>query len=77
VCHTGEISNGQKLVSPIKAFGSPVGDIIQRRTYVSQQSLLDATQPTGRRYYWKSEYLPALEPNVPGSIITHAKIEAG
>ena len=23
-----------------------------------QQSLLDATQPKGRRYYWKSEYLP-------------------
>ena len=30
--------------------------------YVSQQALLDATQPKGRRYYWKSEYLRSFEP---------------
>ena len=29
VCHTGAIKEGEKLVAPIKAFGSPVGDIIQ------------------------------------------------
>jgi hypothetical protein len=37
----------------------PIGAVLPRRTYVQMQSLLDATQPTGRRYYWKSEYLPA------------------
>ena len=36
---------------------TPAGDILQRRSYVSQQMLLDATQPAGRRYYWKSEYI--------------------
>ena len=30
--------------------------MVQRRSYVSQQTLLDATQPKGRRYYWKSDY---------------------
>jgi FAD/FMN-containing dehydrogenase len=73
VCHTGEISDGEKLVAPIKAFGTPVGDIVQRRTYVSQQSLLDATQPKGRRYYWKSEYLPKLEPELLAKTIRHAE----
>ncbi len=72
VCHTGTIERGEKLVAPIKAFGSPVGDIIQRRPYVSQQSLLDATQPKGRRYYWKSEYLPGLEPALLSKTIRHA-----
>jgi FAD/FMN-containing dehydrogenase len=72
VCYTGEVSEGEKVVAPIKAFGSPVGDIIQRRTYVSQQSLLDATQPKGRRYYWKSEYLPRLEPEMLAKLIEHA-----
>ena len=60
VCHTGPLEEGAELVRPIKGFGSPVGDVVQRRSYVSQQSLLDATQPKGRRYYWKSEYLPAI-----------------
>ncbi len=72
VCHTGSLAEGEKIVAPIKAFGTPVGDIIQRRPYVSQQSLLDATQPKGRRYYWKSEYLPGLEPNLLATTIRHA-----
>jgi len=72
VCHTGRLTDGEKLVAPIKAFGTPVGDIVQRRPYVSQQSLLDATQPKGRRYYWKSEYLPRLEPELLTKVIEHA-----
>ncbi len=39
----------------------------------SQQSLLDATQPKGRRYYWKSEYLPRLEPDLLANTISHAE----
>jgi FAD/FMN-containing dehydrogenase len=73
VCHTGSISEGENQVAPIKAFSSPVGDIIERRSYVSQQSLIDATQPKGRRYYWKSEYLSKLEPEMLAKVIEHAK----
>jgi hypothetical protein len=39
---------------------------------VSQQSILDPTQPKGRRYYWKSEYLPAVEPELLAKAIEHA-----
>jgi FAD/FMN-containing dehydrogenase len=60
-CHIGPAEEGAKQLAPIKRHGSPVVDIIQPRPYVSQQSLLDATQPKGRRYYWKSEYLATLD----------------
>jgi FAD/FMN-containing dehydrogenase len=60
-CHTGNPDDGEKAVAPIKSFGTSIGDVLQRRTYVQMQSLLDATQPKGRRYYWKSEYLPRVE----------------
>ncbi len=72
VCYSGSLEEGQKLVAPIKAFGSPVGDIVQKRPYITQQSLLDATQPKGRRYYWKSEYLPKLEPELLTKVMEHA-----
>lgn len=72
VCHTGPIEDGEKQVAPVKAFGSPVGDVILRRPYVSQQALLDGTQPKGRRYYWKSEYLSSLEPEMLAKAIEHA-----
>jgi hypothetical protein len=46
---------------------------VQKRTYVSQQALLDATQPKGRRYYWKSEYLSALDPEFLHLAVEHAR----
>ena len=73
VCHSGSLEEGEKLVAPIKAFGKPVGDVIQPRPYVTQQSLIDATAPKGRRYYWKSEYLPRLEPGMLNKVIAHAE----
>lgn len=72
VCHSGSPDEAEKQLATIKGFGSPVGDIVQRRTYVSQQSILDATQPKGRRNYWKSEYLPGIEPGMLAKIIEHA-----
>jgi FAD/FMN-containing dehydrogenase len=72
VCYTGPIDEGQRLLAPLKALGSTVGDIVQKRTYVSQQSLLDATQPKGRRYYWKSEYLRGHDPELLSAAAQHA-----
>jgi len=71
-CHTGDLADAERQLAPIKAFGKPVGDILQRRPYVTQQSLLDATQPRGRRYYWKSEYLPRIEGDLLAKVMEHA-----
>jgi FAD/FMN-containing dehydrogenase len=71
-CHSGDPAEGERLVAPLKAFGTPVGDVLVRRPYVQLQSLLDATQPKGRRYYWKSEYLPRIEPALCQRVIGHA-----
>ncbi len=72
VCDSGSAGEAKKRITPIKAFGSPVGDVVQPRSYLSQQSLLDATQPNGRRYYWKSEYLPGHEPEMLAAAVEHA-----
>jgi FAD/FMN-containing dehydrogenase len=64
ICHTGPFDQGERHVATLRALGGMVGDVVQRRPYTTQQSLLDATQPRGRRYYWKSEYLPRLEPEL-------------
>jgi len=71
-CYSGKLEDGEKLVAPLKALGRPVGDLLQRRPYVSLQNLLDATQPKGRRYYWKSEYLPGIEPDLLAKQREHA-----
>ena len=72
VCYSGPLADAERWIAPIKAFGAPVGDVVQKRSYLSQQMLLDATQPKGRRYYWKSEYLRTLDPGVTARAIEHA-----
>jgi FAD/FMN-containing dehydrogenase len=71
-CHSGDPEAGAKAVAPIKSFGQPIGDMLVRRPYAQMQSLLDATQPKGRRYYWKSEYLPGIERDLCARAIEHA-----
>jgi FAD/FMN-containing dehydrogenase len=61
LCHSGPVEQAEADIAAILGHGSPVGNVVQRRPYVTQQNLLDATQPNGRRYYWKAEYLPGLE----------------
>lgn len=73
VCHTGPVEEGERWAAQLKSLGSPVGDVLQRRPYLTQQSLIDATQPHGRRYYWKSEYLPGHEPEMLEQAIAHAE----
>lgn len=70
--YSGNPDEGEKIVAPIKSFGKPVGDVLVRRPYSQMQSLLDATQPKGRRYYWKSEYLAKVEPDLCKRFIEHA-----
>ena len=71
-CYSGKPEDGEKAVAPIKSFGNPIGDVLVRRPYIQMQSLLDATQPKGRRNYWKSEYLPRVEPSLCEKLIDHA-----
>ena len=71
-CHSGSIEDGDEAVAPFRAIGGSVGNVLTRRSYVSQQSLLDATQPKGRRYYWKSDYVSSFQPD----LLTAARVDA-
>ena len=72
VCDTGPIAEAEQRVAPLKAFGKPIGDVVVRRPYAQQQTLLDAANPKGRRYYWKSEYLPSLGADLAATVMAHA-----
>ncbi|MDP1899313.1 MAG: FAD-binding oxidoreductase [Rubrivivax sp.] len=61
VCHSGKVEDGEALLAPLRKLGRPVADTVMRRPYAQMQSLLDATQPKGRRYYWKSHYLAGID----------------
>jgi FAD/FMN-containing dehydrogenase len=60
VNHTGEEHEAEADLAAIRSFGEPWADLIQRKEYAAQQAMLDATQPKGMHYYWKSEFVPGL-----------------
>lgn len=74
VCDTdGDIDAALRRVAPIKALGAMcVGDTVQRRSYVSMQSLIDATQPPNRRYFWKSGFVETISPQLTQTMSEHA-----
>jgi FAD/FMN-containing dehydrogenase len=63
-CHTGDASQAETDLAPIRGFRNPVADVISRKPYIEQQSMFDATQPKGMHQYWKSEFLPSLSDDV-------------
>jgi FAD/FMN-containing dehydrogenase len=72
VCYSGPVNEGEELVAPIKRFGQPLADTIGPKPFAAHQQFLDAGQPFGRRYYWKSDYFDALPEAADGTIIAHA-----
>lgn len=53
-CWIGDVDEGEKVLRPLRAFGSPVADAIQYKPYLAHQAMLDPSFVPGRWYYFKS-----------------------
>ncbi|MET4797904.1 FAD-binding oxidoreductase [Bradyrhizobium sp. LB11.1] len=56
-CYVGSHHDGERALSPIIKFGSPVETRLATVPYLEIQSGGDALFPRGRRYYWKAQFL--------------------
>jgi FAD/FMN-containing dehydrogenase len=61
VCYSGDPGDAEPLLAPVRALGHPVVDLLRAQPYVELQSYLDATEPKGHHYYWRTEYLAELD----------------
>ena len=60
VCFSGDLAAADEVIAPIRSLSDPVIDLLQEQPYTQVQSQLDATEPKGMHYYWKTEYLTEL-----------------
>jgi FAD/FMN-containing dehydrogenase len=60
VCYSGELARADEVLAPIRSLSDPVIDLLEEQPYTQVQSQLDATEPKGMHYYWKTEYLTEL-----------------
>lgn len=72
VSYVGAIEEGERIIQPLKKFGSPAIDMVEPKPYIALQSMLDAANPPGWQNYWKSEYLKGFSDEAIDILIEYA-----
>lgn len=72
LCYAGALTKAEEIIAPLKAFGTPLVDLIRPRPFTDFQKMFDGGQPSGRHYYWKSEYLAIISDEVIDASIASA-----
>jgi FAD/FMN-containing dehydrogenase len=60
LCFCGALAAGERLVEPVRKFGSPLVDLIRPKSYLKLITQADAGAPAGRHYYEKASTLAEL-----------------
>jgi FAD/FMN-containing dehydrogenase len=71
-CWIGDLDAGERVLEPLHRFGTPLIDLLTRKTWLAQQSTFDLTVPHGWHYYWKSTELPPLEDGLIDVIVSNS-----
>ena len=72
VCYSGQLDEGERVLKPLRQIGTPLADVVAPKPFNAHQAMLDAVQPPGRNYYWKSEDLPELSDGAIDTIVAHS-----
>ncbi|MEP7377752.1 MAG: FAD-binding oxidoreductase [Chitinophagaceae bacterium] len=71
-CYSGDPGKAEAVLKPLREFGSPLADLMQPKSYIEMQTMLDAPFPHGNRYYWKSGFLETLSDEAIDIIVSNA-----
>lgn len=58
--YAGAMEDGEKILAPLRSFGSPAADLFQPMPYNEAQRMGDFLWPSGLHGYWKSSYMREL-----------------
>jgi len=67
----GDIEEADKHLAPLRAFGTPIADMVTEMPYTALQTILDAAAPSGIRRYWKSGYFTDLSDELLDIVLKH------
>ena len=71
VLYAGPVEDGQRIVKPLKEWGSPLADVVAPKPFIAHQTMFDTGAPHGNQYYMKSEYLPGFSDEAINTMIAH------
>ncbi|TNV22019.1 FAD-binding oxidoreductase [Buttiauxella sp. B2] len=72
LCYVGDPHEGEKLIEPLRGFGTVLGEHIGVQPYIAWQQAFDPLLSKGARNYWKSHNFSQLSDGVIDAIIEYA-----
>jgi FAD/FMN-containing dehydrogenase len=72
LCYAGDPTEGEKLIEPLRGFGTAHGEHIGVQPYVAWQQAFDPLLARGARNYWKSHNFSRLSDGAIDAIIEYA-----
>lgn len=60
----GDAAEGERVLAPLRSFGPPMADLVQRMPYTVLQTLTDEPNQPGFRNYWSAGYVADLSEEV-------------
>lgn len=70
--YTGDMTEGDAVLKPLREFGSPHADVIGPHQYTAWQKAFDPLLTPGERNYWKSHDFTELSDGVLSLILSYA-----
>ena len=71
-CWAGGIEQGEQVMAPLRAFGSPVLDLCAPKPYLEHQAMFDPSFPHGRWYYMRACDVAELTDEVIDITVEHS-----
>jgi hypothetical protein len=71
-CYAGAVEEGEKVVRPLKEFGSPLLDLCEPKPFLAHQAMFDPSFPHGWWYYFRSCDVAELTDQVIDITVEHA-----
>lgn len=71
-CYQGDFEEGERVMAPLRALGSPIADVIAPHRFVDWQCGFDPLLTPGARNYWKSHNFADLNSAARNTILDYA-----
>jgi FAD/FMN-containing dehydrogenase len=72
LCYAGDPAEGEKLIEPLRGFGTAHGEHVGAQPYVAWQQAFDPLLARGARNYWKSHNFSKLSDGAIDTIVEYA-----
>jgi len=73
ICYAGDPAEGEKLIAPVRTFGTPAGEHVGVQPFAAWQQAFDPLLGGGARNYWKSHTFRSLDDGLCDAVVDAAR----